>query len=384
MIVYGNKEEIEDYFADPSINQSYLKQLIKGVEHLEEKEEVLYFKEKGHFVIGGAVDVFVTQGNTNFDEQYHVATDKKPSDTIMSIVRMIFDGEITDGEATTLELNDFGQEILESVAYHKYQPRWKEETILKNIIETGSEYFEELKEAHGKNILSPLEKDITDHILMSWRSSKYTAPYFQDSLEVDIYYQVPIYFDYEGVPCKVLLDIVRVNTLLKTIEPVDLKTLGGFTSTFPYSVKSFGYNFQASFYTEGLKAFIQGRGKCDKLSVITDIEKYTVQSFKFIVETTHTVTNKLTSETRFYTGRPLVYRLSEEQMELGKYGNPEMYVPTHSKASNKAELARPVKPIKYKEILGFTQALDLYKWHLENGFEEDKNIVESGGTITIE
>jgi hypothetical protein len=92
MIRYGNPQEVEEYFADGSVNQSYLKNLIKGVDHLGKDEKTMYYEEKGHFIIGSAVDVWLTQGVANYNAQYFTAGEKKPSPTMMSITQMIFDG----------------------------------------------------------------------------------------------------------------------------------------------------------------------------------------------------------------------------------------------------------------------------------------------------
>ena len=387
MIIYGNPVEVEEYFADLSTNQSYLKQLIKGVDNLGEKEEDLYYKEKGHFVIGGAVDVYITQGVENFNAQYHISTGKKPSDAIMSMVQMIFDNNISDETSTQSPLEDFGQDILEALDFHKYQSRWKEETRINKVIEEGANYFSELQEAYGKKVLSHSEYQLISSILMSISTGKYTAQYFKDSKNVDIYYQVPIYFEYMGVPCKALLDIVRIDKENKTIEPIDLKTMSGFTVQFPNAVKSFGYNFQAAFYLEAVKSLVNKTAKCDKIKIL--LTGYKILPFKFIVETTHTVTNKLTEETRYFTGKPLVYQLSDEQIKTGKEGRPEIRViGSNRRLKNEVDFEENdtvrLWDIPYKAILGFEDGLRLHHWHSENGFEEDKSTTEAGGIILVE
>ena len=375
MIRYGNPEEVIEYFADGSANQSYLKQLIKGVEHLEEKEEVLYFKEKGHFLFGSAVDVWITQGKANYDKQYYESGGKKPSDSIMSMVRMVFDSLLNANQEVPGEhLIDVNSGyIVAALDYHKYQSRWKPETRINKVVEEGALYFEELKESHGKTILSAEESNVVWKIVMSLQTHKYTERFFKDDKNMDIFYQVPIYFMTSDVPCKALLDMVIVNHTEKKVFPIDIKTLGGFTSEFPWSVKSRGYNFQAAFYTEALLELKERMARTIK--GFPDISEYQIMPFKFIVETTKTWKNVLTDVVTYYQGKPLVYELSRAQMRLGRDGRPA-YTTTGR------TLFETIR-IEHKEIVGFKKALNLHKWHMDNGFEEDKEVIENQGVILV-
>lgn len=375
MIRYGNPEEVLDYFADGSVNQSYLKQLIKGVEHLEKKEEVLYYEEKGHFLFGSAVDVWITQGKANFDAQYYESEGKKPSDTIMSIVKMVFDSLLNaNQEIPEAHLTDVNSGyITAALDFHKYQSRWKPETRINKIIEEGALYFEELKESHGKTILSKEQSNVVHKIVMSLQSHKYTERFFKDDENIDIFYQVPIYFMTSDIPCKALLDMVIVNKTEKKVFPIDIKTLGGFTSEFPWSVISRGYNFQAAFYTEALLELKERMART--VPEFPDISEYQIMPFKFIVETTKTWKNVLTEMVIYYQGKPLVYELSEAQMRLGRAGRPSYIVTGRSDFQTIR--------VEHKEIVGFKKAMNLYKWHMDNGFEEDKKVVENQGIILV-
>jgi hypothetical protein len=271
--------------------------------------------------------------------------------------------------------------ILNALDYHKYQGRWKPETRIAAVVESASEYFEELKMAHGKQILSPNDSVLIHSIVMSLQSNGRTAEYLRDSEHIDVYFQVPIYFNIKGVPCKALLDILRVDRQNKTLEPIDLKTMGGFTAEFPWAVRSRRYDFQAAFYSAGLNALVHQQAECEPLEV--DVAGYQVKAFKFIVETTHTSLNKLSGEFQTYTGKPLCFRVSQDMLYLGKAGRPECVT-----------IAAPVKifgntvqavEIKHKPIHGYIYALDLHTWHNEHGFDEDRHVADSPeGVILLE
>lgn len=392
MIRYGNPQEVVDYFADGSVNQSYLKQLLKGVDTLGKKEEVLYFEEKGHFKIGSAVDVWITQGKAQYDAQFYCSENSKISDAIKSMVKMVFDATMFDEKPYDEALESVSEDlILESLDYHKYQLRWKEETRIDKIVTEGAEYFESLKEAHGKEILTEIEGNLVHSIVMSINSGKYTAEYFKDSKDIDIYYQVPIFFTYMDIPCKILVDMIRVDRVNKTVEPIDIKTLGDNTVNFPWAVKARGYHMQGVFYSVGLVMLLADDATC---GVDMKISGYSKHNFKFIVETTKVETNALTGETRFFTGKPLVYQLSDEMLGLALSGRPELSVvgstgsflnPTLGMSvMDMSNEEAKVYPIKHRAIKGIKDAIELHKWHTEHGFDEDKSVAESGGVILVE
>ena len=389
MIRLGTQKEVDEYFERSELSQSFLKALRQGVSFTKRDEKTMYYEEKGHLLIGSGVDDKISMGNEAFLEKYHIGSEDKPSDAVMSMIQMIFDelvNQLGQQEAAVLidyTLHDLRDGILVAADHHKYQLRWKEETRINKIAEAGYEYFEELKKAYGKQILEPLEVDIIETIERSWRTNPYTAKYFNhQGPNTHIFYQVPIYFEFMNVDCKCLLDIVIVDTEKMTIQPVDMKTMAENTITFPKSVARFGYNFQGAFYTEGLKQLVALPGSTDTVQELKDIvnEDFEVLPFKFMVETTEVKINKLTEEKQFMQGSPLMYTLSEEQIILGKHGRPEMFstCTTQDTPEN-----IQVDYIKHREILGFTQAIDLAIWHSQNGWDVDKKVVEANGDILI-
>jgi hypothetical protein len=376
MIRYGNPQEVEDYFANEAVSQSYLKTLLKGVDYLGEDEKKMYYEEKGHFIIGSAVDVWLTQGKENFDLQYFVFEGIKPSDTLMSIAQQVFDSACFDDNAPEGDMHQYSSYVLEAIEAHNYQPNWKEDTRINKVMEGCFTYFEQLKLAFGKQILSSIEMQLVYNIVMSLQSGRFTNLYFKDSKDIDIYYQTPIYFEVEGVPCKALIDMLIVNRADKTISPIDIKTIGNNVKEFPHAVKNRGYNIQGSFYTQALLELLIGNATSTIEMKLTS--EYVILDFKFLVETTVYKTNAITGETKYNTGKPLCYVLSSAQNMLGKYGRPAL--------TQDVAIVGGIYsfPITYQPIKGFYDAINLYKWHLENGFEYDKEAIESNGVTLLE
>ena len=384
MIRLGKQEEIDAYFERSGASQSFLKALCKSVAYTKRDEKTMYYEEKGHLIVGSAVDDKISMGDDAFAEKYFSSEKEKPSEAMMSIVQMAFDASCFNDEAPDSTIHSYGIYVLEALDYHKYQTRWKEETRINKVYELGFEYFEELKEAHGKQILSVEQNKVVGNIEMSWRTHPYTSRYFVSATQY-IFFQVPVYFEFYGVNCKALLDMVIYDGGSNTLQPIDFKTMSENSIMFPKSVTRFGYNFQGAFYREALRQAILSPDTTETIPELSAIinKETAILPFKFMVETTEVKTNKLTDDSQFMQGSPLMYTLSDEQIDIGKYGRPELVVPTHYRAKDSEDATRPLPPIRFKEILGFKQAIELYIWHSNNGWEIDKKVVEAEGDILI-
>ena len=350
---------VEDYYINPAISQSQLKLLLGPDPSIFNtiQEPDLYFEEKKHFIIGNGVDMQLTRPIEEFNQKFHISNlQNKPSDTIKSIVNQVYDlvkeevGELADKGV----LRDHTSKILDSCNDHNYQPNWKIETRIAKIVEAW-EYWEDLKAAEGKIVLSQEENDLISQIVMSIRTNPATSKYFErDTNFVEILDQYSIYFNYEGIECKALLDRIIVDHKNKTIQPIDFKTMGDQTLYFPKSLRQRRYDIQAAFYTEALKS--------KKV-----YETYTILPFKFIVEST------------VNPGNPLVFTCSDELLDIGKNGR-QPY-----KLCDKPYVASEyITYMKFDEIKGFHQLIEDYKWYMENEFEKNRKIVEAQGEFQLD
>ena len=178
-----------------------------------------------------------------------------------------------------------------------YQARWGREAKLKAIIEPGAEYFADLCKAYGKKVIDSTTNNTIQSIVMSLRTNPRTAKYFDRKLlesqeNISFIFQMPIYFEYRGINCKALLDLVIVirdeEGRILFVEGIDLKTMHGNTYDFLNNVKSFRYDIQGAWYSLALIHEYALHNTLDKLL-----------PFKFIVESTT------------IQGKPLVYTLDK-------------------------------------------------------------------------
>ena len=351
------------YYENPAISQSKLKLLLSNPRLFYTVEEPeMYFEEKKHFIIGSAVDCLLTQPPVAFTSQYHISNvQNKPSDTIKSIVNQVFDAVRVAQETRSNyigSITDYSTLILEACNEHEYQSRWNDQTRINKVCEAW-EYWEDLKQALGKQVLSQEENDLISQIVMSIRTNPTTSKYFETSKDIEILDQLAIYFPYNNVDCKALLDRVIVDHKNKTIQPIDFKTMGDQTIYFPKSLRQRRYDIQAAFYNEALKYFIERDDKT--------LQDYKILPFKFIVEST------------VDPGTPLVFTCSENLLNIGEYGR------LPYKLCDKPYAATEYTTyMKFDEIKGFHQLIEDYKWYLENEFEIKREIVESQGEFQLD
>lgn len=355
---------MENYYTNPAISQSQLKLLLGPDPSIFNtvQEPDLYFEEKKHFIIGDGVDIQLTRSIEEFNQKFHVSNiQNKPSDTIKSIINQVYD-HVKEVYSDIGIIQNYSGAILDSCNDHNYQPNWKDSTRVAKIVEAW-EYWEDLKAAEGKVVLSQEENDLISQIVMSIRTNSTTSKYFETNKDVEILDQLAIYFPYCGIDCRALLDRVIINHKDKTIQPIDFKTMGDQTLYFPKSLRQRRYDIQAAFYTEALKYFVERDDKT--------LQDYKILPFKFIVEST------------INPGNPLVFTCNNELLRIGQYGAPKTDIYGKIGSSGYDHMSE-YKSMSTSEIKGFHQLIEDYKWYMENGFEKKREIVESQGEFEID
>lgn len=346
-----SKKEVDSYYESENVNQSTLKMLIPGLANYKmnlEKDKSL----SEPMLIGGAVDCILMGEVGDFSTTYHVLENEfSLSDVEKEIIETCFsfiEAEETEGPITVL--SDYMPQLLEAIVVVDWYKGSAGEKRIQTLIEKSGEYFEYLKTSKGKTVLTMEQKNKIDAIVKSVKENQRTATYFNraelSSLKnMDVYYQYPIFFKSEnGVPCKVLLDILIAVKNPETGEyisltPIDFKTMSGDTLNFDYNLRQYRYDIQAAFYTKALKIKFPG------------VE---IQPFQFIVESS---TNP---------GNPLMYTVDEEILRIGKFGRPA--IRTFAKDEN----GNTIYTIQLsKAILGFKDLLEQYEYYLSTNWESD-------------
>lgn len=173
-------------------------------------------------------------------------------------------------------------------------------------------------------IISRDEMDKVQKIVELLLANPHTLPYFiNEDPDVELLHQVPIYFSYQDVDCKALMDGILINHRDKTITPFDLKTTGMSVYSFPENFVRFAYFRQAAFYMLALLS---------EESPVAHLKGYDFLPFKFIV-----------AETKPNSYHPaIIYNTSGTDIEVGLKGGSYM--------------GRKVK--------GVEELMENYRWHV--------------------
>jgi hypothetical protein len=184
---------------------------------------------------------------------------------------------------------------------------WKDDKRVEGFLGDGTvaKYWEELISSQGKQLLSESEKNKIVEVSYNILNHKHTKNLFVDGKDVDLIYQMPLFFEFNGVMCKVLPDLLRINHGQKKIYDIDIKTMGDYVLRFNQSFRLRRYDIQGSFYQKGVK---ENLATISKL-IGKDISDYTFANPAFVVEST------------LKPGTPMIYVMTSDLIETGIVGD---------------------------------------------------------------
>jgi hypothetical protein len=318
-------EEVE-YRQLPGVNQSSLKKILvspqsylQAVKSQAEPDD----DKEDHFVFGGVLDVMLVGNKEEFDRQYvKIPDDTKCSDTIKSIISTVYNSVTVEEK---LPLSNYSDTILSVAREQGYQDKYKDDTLIATVIKQGEDYFKLLSKIAGKTPVTETDYAKAVSCKMALIADKFTNPYVKAGKEIEFLNRFVIQFEYEGVNIKGELDRVIINHKQKTVTPLDFKSTGKSVYTFKYDFFKYRYDFQAAVYRQGLF-------NDERIKTLLE-EGYTITPFVFVVVEKDLKNN------------PMVFVVSPEVESIGLVGGVTS---------------------EGKELEGFTQAMQRYKYHEEN------------------
>lgn len=366
MMIYRHTiEQVDNYYQRPDLNQSSIKIIIEqgmqaylaDQDRLKQQEES--YEEKSHYIIGGAVDCKLTMAEEVFKEKYHISEQtKKPGDGAMKVMKRAF-ASASEQFPLGLEANIalYKKYLFEAANLEEFNMRSKnkddnpeEDSRVLGFIKNHSSYWVDMVLAEGKQLLSEEEVIIINRVYESLTQHKHTSHLFTNkkayTAEVDIIYQMPLYFTYKGVACKAMVDMIIIDHANKRIMPIDIKTMWDYVLRFNRAITKRRYDLQASFYSYGIHACLT--------QIATLINKhlieYSVANFAFIAESTVS------------TGCPLIYVTNQEVLEYGKVG----YIKGNGEV-----------------LLGWEQGIDIYSRWSDAQFSLEELLSDKKGIIFL-
>lgn len=311
-----------NYSSINAMNQSLLKKiLISPASFLREKNKTEESQEE-HFVFGKMVDTKLLSPE-EYDSKFYIMPFSDISDALKNITRYVFDYYNSTNQNIPWEESD--TIILHACEIYEYQSRWKPETKIKKIKSECENYYNSLILSKNKIIVS--EEMHKDAIMCveSIRNDKHTGKYLISTSDNKIVKRLIVQFELEGIQFKGELDEVYIDHKLKTIQPIDFKTMGMPIYMFNGQFWKMRYDFQAATYNYGLRQHPKIKELLSK--------GYELLDFKFIVAETKSIHS------------PLIYNVSKEINRIGFSGGTLSYG---------------------RKIEGVMQAIERYKFHSEN------------------
>lgn len=218
---------------------------------------------------GSALDMYITD-RKQFDKTIIKGPSEYARNTTAKLMKYLLElPPITSKKhllSTALNIvskNNLWERTKDPVKLESYF--WNEDFVIEYKLKT---------QYKDKVILSSTDYDEVIELGNSLCENVFTKDYILPTKDIEVKYQHPIIFEYEGRVYKSLLDIIVINHWEKTIQPVDLKTSDDSAFTFSKKVfdPMFRYDIQAALYSEGCKNFRDD-----------NYHDYEIKDFKFIV-----------------------------------------------------------------------------------------------------
>ncbi len=296
---------------------------------------------------GSAVDTLAFDGEEEFKKKFAIMSGETPSKIIDKIVNEVINVIVSNKGELTGTLDDYDDLILNVAKANEYGKGWHNPTILRKVKEEGgNNLFQFKKESAGKLILDELDYTKVVNSVHTLYTHDFSRRWFNEDLDngIEITFQYPIFWVYEGKKCKCLFDIFYIDHVNKIIYPVDLKTSYDHVLGFPFNYLKWMYPLQASFYSKSISYW--------KLENPKYFDYY-VDYFRFVI---------ISSQNPM---KPLVYKTTEFDIFAGEYGG------TIKKTGEKFK--------------GFKQLIGDMEWHLENGlYDYPREIYEMNGEVELD
>ena len=237
----------EEYRADPALSYSTLSRFDR--EGFNKLDSLFDKIETPSLTFGSAVDSIITGGQEEFDSRFMVADFPNTPDSIIQIVKELFN-RFND---TCVNINLISNnDIIEVAALYNYQNNWKPETRAKVIKEKGNRYYDLLYLTVDKTLVSQDMYNDALRMVDALRTSEATKWYFADNNpfepEIERYYQLKFKATLHNIDYRIMADLIICDHKNKELILCDLKTSGHEEYNFASSFLTWNYSYQARLY----------------------------------------------------------------------------------------------------------------------------------------
>lgn len=237
----------EEYRADPALSYSTLSKFDR--EGFANIDKLFDKQETPSLLLGSIVDTIITDGEDEFNNRFIVAEYPSIPDSIIQIIKELFNTYKDTCSNINLISNDA---IISIAAQYNYQNNWKPETRAKVIKEKGFEYYNLLFISQDKTLVSQDMYNDALRMVDALRTSEATKWYFADNNpfepEIERYYQLKFKATLHNVDYRIMADLIICDHKNKELILCDLKTSGHEEYSFASSFLTWNYSYQARLY----------------------------------------------------------------------------------------------------------------------------------------
>lgn len=239
--------EEPEYRKDPAYSYSTIAKFTR--EGFGKLDKLFDRQESASLTFGSMVDTLLTDGQEAFDNLFLVAEFPNISDNLVAIAKYLY----ANYGKTYRNLKDIPSNILKKVGKDcdYYANDRYEDYRVKKIREECQEYYNLLFLAEGKTVVSCEEYQNTLDSIEALKTDPYTKWYFETDNpfdEIERHYQLKFKGEYEGIPLRIMADLIIIDHKNKIIIPCDLKTSSKDEYNFHHSFIDWSYFEQAQLY----------------------------------------------------------------------------------------------------------------------------------------
>ena len=257
-LVKGTSANVDEYRLSSAINQSFLKDLVKGT--VREN-----FTETKAMALGSLLDFYLTMDGAEFLNFAALFKGKQPSDKVCDLVTAFLTYLSKDGseEIDSPDLEIYSTHLTEFLAERDdFYPNLSIQKRVEQFISKAGEWFTFRVESYGKLGVQESEA-IINHNLATKAQETYPwiwgAPHSNSfGKHIQTRCQEPLFFTIDKEECKGLCDLVlEYETGVLEID-IKFTTVPTFDNWIKVAQDK-NYAFQKAFYRKGLEAKYPGK-----------------------------------------------------------------------------------------------------------------------------
>ncbi len=262
MNIEQNKISESMYRAIPLLSSSSLRDYAEDLRkfykrYVSREEEPDEDEYKKSFKIGGVAHLLLLEPE-ELHNRYHLSTvSSVPTANMLKFVEALFKHTKANTDGNGQLTVDFAE--LCALAYPESEYKIKLETVLNKFVGGPEEYYRELRTAHSMNleVVTTDDLSIANRIVEIAKADEFIGAILREDEEDGIEYHNEVKveeFSYMGHKLKAMLDKLKIDHNIKTIQIYDVKVV--------YDNQNFYYNYylkrradiQGAIYHEALRS----------------------------------------------------------------------------------------------------------------------------------